>query len=910
MGTDQTTPSLPQEVQRFFSCIFDGEDNILIRPVETWTETGRKKSRVVYKEIRYRRVKDLLNVASLWHLMLTMAEKERANLFFGVCPRFTGNSNFDRAFQIRTVRVLWSDLDNCNSDEALQRCQAAGLPTPTVVIASGHGVHLYWVLAEPIAIDDVGDPLPIHKEFVNHGEGQKKKVRSYVLVNNERVYEFLPDAKGGDSRRKNPEFPKLSAKAIWVQDILHGIADKIGGDHTFDLSRILRLPATLNRKNQRNGQTPTPCTLVDCDPKRPYPLALFEKFLQESPTKIEREKVAQVKLPPAKKVTPGRLQGLTEYINRSAILDVGQRSGADYSLCCYAISKGLDKEDVWGHVSGTGKFAERGREYFDLTWGNAEDDVRQSIYDRLTRSAAKSRPGSNGHGEKNGDNSVNHGPHTAAGEDDEPEDDSDTLAEAPDDPHRLARIYLAETATHPDGVPLLRYCREEFHRYTGTHWKPVPDADLRAELAHFTKGQFNKDIELILQMWDGKGATPVAPMVTKVLISNVIQALAGEVLLPHDTMVGVWISDNGTKKQNYLALTNGLLDIDAYLNKDDDILRPHSPRWFSPVCLPYEYDPRADCPIWRGFLGRNLAGDLGKIALLRHWFGLLLVNDTSFQRFLMMVGEGANGKSVVCAVIEAVLGEQNIAAVPLELFGEKFHLIETEGKLANVVAEVGELDKVAEGVLKAFVTGDAILFEKKFKRPYRAKPTARLVLATNNPPQFSDKSDGIWRRVLLLTFSVQIPESEQTAGMDKAEWWGAQGELPGLLNWSLAGLAELRAQGRFVLPEAAKNDVAKLRNDSNPARRYLLEHYEAAPNDSLRCAEVYSEYAAWCLEHGCFKLGDVGFGREVARVFKAVKRARASRPEMNDKGQFTRPWLYRGLGRKDLAAPDDEAPAH
>jgi hypothetical protein len=42
--------------------------------------------------------------------------------------------------------------------------------------------------------------------------------------------------------------PSLSPKAQDIQDILGGIASKIGGDHTTDLSRLLRVPGTLNRK--------------------------------------------------------------------------------------------------------------------------------------------------------------------------------------------------------------------------------------------------------------------------------------------------------------------------------------------------------------------------------------------------------------------------------------------------------------------------------------------------------------------------------------------------------------------------------------------------------------------------------------------------------------------------------------
>jgi putative DNA primase/helicase len=328
----------------------------------------------------------------------------------------------------------------------------------------------------------------------------------------------------------------------------------------------------------------------------------------------------------------------------------------------------------------------------------------------------------------------------------------------------------------------------------------------------------------------------------------------------------------GGKQPNFIALGNGILDVDALLSGRANVMKRHSPLWFSPVCLPYEFDGHADCPKWRAFLGRNLGDDAGKQQLLQQFAGYLLTLDTSQQHFLLLLGDGANGKSVVCAVLTAMLGRGNVSSVPLEVFGDRFRLTETLGKLANIAAEVGDLDKVAEGILKAYVTGDGIQFEKKFKEPFTARPTARLVLATNNPPRFSDKTDGLWRRMLMLKFIVQIPESERVKRMDSPEWWEAQGELPGILNWALAGLHQLRTAGRFTIPEASRQDAERMRAESNPARMFLDETYKEDPAGEVPCEVAYQSYVAWCKSNGYIPFADRGFGREVARRFPDMKR--------------------------------------
>src|SRR5262249_21140138 len=161
---------------------------------------------------------------------------------------------------------------------------------------------------------------------------------------------------------------------------------------------------------------------------------------------------------------------------------------------------------------------------------------------------------------------------------------------------------------------------------------------------------------------------------------------------------------------------------------------------------------------------------------------------------------------VACAALEALLGSGNCAHVPLEVFGERFQLTPTVGKLANIASEVGELDKAAEGILKSFTSGDPMQFDRKYKPPIQAVPTARLVLATNNRPRFSDRSGGLWRGMILMPFRVVIAENDpgRVFGMDKPAWWEASGELPGMLNWSLAGLDRRRRQGQFTRSEVCE----------------------------------------------------------------------------------------------------------
>jgi putative DNA primase/helicase len=432
------------------------------------------------------------------------------------------------------------------------------------------------------------------------------------------------------------------------------------------------------------------------------------------------------------------------------------------------------------------------------------------------------------------------------------------------DPHYLARELLA--AYHHSDRPTLANFREQLLKWVDGCWQTIPDAEARSNIARFCKLNIDQLFAAMAPPEDG--AKQTSPEVTMAMVSNVMQALGGEVLIPQTTPMPSWIGI-GSKCRNYIALQNGILDVDAFFRGEQNCLLAHTPNWFSTVRFDYPFDPKADFPMLRAFLDHNLEGvHSAKATMLQRFAGYLLLPDTSLQRFLLMLGEGANGKSVVCAILRAMLGDGNCSSVPLEMFGCRFALETTLGKLANIVAEVGELDKIAEGQIKAYTAGDLMQFEKKFKTPFSARPTARLVLSTNNPPDFRDKSDGLWRRVLLLKFTVQIPLQQRKAGMDQPDFWLA--ERPGILNWALAGLHDLRIEGRFNEPPEVLAEVDKLRGEANPARRFLTEYYREGTGE-IEKSRVYKRYQQWCQDNGHHPLSSNKLATEIYRMFKKVK---------------------------------------
>jgi putative DNA primase/helicase len=155
------------------------------------------------------------------------------------------------------------------------------------------------------------------------------------------------------------------------------------------------------------------------------------------------------------------------------------------------------------------------------------------------------------------------------------------------------------------------------------------------------------------------------------------------------------------------------------------------------------------------------------------------------------------------------------------MFGDRFQLRQTVGKLLNVIDETDKVERFQEGVFKTYVAGGMHYFDVKGKAGFEARPTARILIIANERPPISDRSEGIWARMLMLNFKRSFKDKENIK-LPRI----LRGELAGIFNWALVGLERLRDQDAFTLPALSASEVRQYKRDANPARNWLLDNYE------------------------------------------------------------------------------------
>ncbi len=466
--------------------------------------------------------------------------------------------------------------------------------------------------------------------------------------------------------------------------------------------------------------------------------------------------------------------------------------------------------------------------------------------------------------------------------------------ESPEDPHRLARANLEAYRAEHGGE--LRYWRGQWLKWKRNRYQFLSKEEIDAKVNARIKLEFDKQweidhkrhLELCATDPDYDKEPPNARKVTAPIVRDTLAALRSLCTISSSVEMGTWIQSKERRK--YLACRNCILDIQAFTEDapPEKVFLDHSPNWFSTACLNYEFDPTASCPIWLQVLEELIGDDPDKIRLAQEFTGYILSPANNRSKFLALEGEGGRGKSVFVNAIMAIVGAENTSSVDLEAIGKRFQSFPTLGKMVNFCNEANDVEGPAESYLKRFTGGNPLMFEDKGTRAFEAMPTAKLVLTWNIAPRFKDKSEGLWRRMLVLRFNRK--PARPNPALLEPDFWKANGQLPGMLNWALLGLRRLESQREFTVTAESIEATEEIRTANNSARSFIRESYRYQEGAYITCQQAYQDYSKWCTEHGMAPVNANNFGREISQVFNdGVYRRKVTTPILG------RVWCYVNL---------------
>lgn len=313
--------------------------------------------------------------------------------------------------------------------------------------------------------------------------------------------------------------------------------------------------------------------------------------------------------------------------------------------------------------------------------------------------------------------------------------------------------------------------------------------------------------------------------------------------------------------------TVNVLNGELHWNGTEWGLQPHCREHYRTTQIPFVYNPQADCPRFKQFLSEIFQGDADgneKALALVEMIGYSLVSHARLERFVLLIGPGANGKSVVMEVVRALVGSENVAAVQPSQFGNKFQRAHLHLKLVNLVTEIAEGGEIADAELKAITSGELTTAEHKNQDPFDFCPFCTCWFGANHMPHTRDFSDALFRRALVVPFNRIFK-----AGVDADPHLKTKllEELPGIMNLALKAFGDVLKRRTFTEPQSCLVAKQEWRLDADQAAQFIGEKCVLEPDARIESGILYSEYKRWAENAGISrKLNHKNFTQRIERL--------------------------------------------
>jgi putative DNA primase/helicase len=348
----------------------------------------------------------------------------------------------------------------------------------------------------------------------------------------------------------------------------------------------------------------------------------------------------------------------------------------------------------------------------------------------------------------------------------------------------------------------------------------------------------------------------------------------------------MWLGQLGlesTATNHYMAQVVGYIQRETYIRRDElnpnrDIvvvkngvidlntgkLLPHNKEYKATIAVPVTYDAGVDCPLITKFIDEVVKPQ--NRLLLWEIPAWCLTAYSGIQRLVMLLGEGANGKTVYLEMLRRFLGPENCTAYSLQsLTNNRFAIAGLYGKLANISPELPSTALRQVGPLKTLTGLDTVEAEKKFRDSFNFMNTAKMIFATNTPPEISEDTLAIWRRFVVIDFPFKFVGDR--ADKNLLAKLTTEKELSGLLNKALNGLARLKLNGDFSYTRSIEDTRDKYLLASNPVVAFIEERCEFDPWAIIMKKELHEAFMAFCAENKLPGMTIKAFGHKIKKGY-------------------------------------------
>ncbi len=318
---------------------------------------------------------------------------------------------------------------------------------------------------------------------------------------------------------------------------------------------------------------------------------------------------------------------------------------------------------------------------------------------------------------------------------------------------------------------------------------------------------------------------------------------------------------------------NHLINVqNGYIDLKTGTLHDHDKDKFFTKIATVEYTDKIDCPLWDDFLMQIFDGNRPLINYMQRAVGYSLSGSIQEQMLFILHGNGRNGKSVFLDIITEMLGNYTVNIQPQTIMvkpqsgGANSDIARLQGARLVTSTEPNDGMRFDEGLVKQLTGGDKVTARFLYGDEFDFDPEFKLWMATNHKPIIRGTDDGIWRRLAVIPFTVQIPEHQ----VDKHLKYKLRGEMKAILNWAVEGYQEWQRIG-LSEPDVIKQQRKEYRTEMDAVELFIDECCIRRESEREKAKDLYNVYRDWAKNNSQYLMNSTKFGKEMGNKFQKIR---------------------------------------
>jgi phage/plasmid-associated DNA primase len=290
-------------------------------------------------------------------------------------------------------------------------------------------------------------------------------------------------------------------------------------------------------------------------------------------------------------------------------------------------------------------------------------------------------------------------------------------------------------------------------------------------------------------------------------------------------------------------------------------LEPARPDHFCTWRIECDYDPDAKCPWWETMIA-DMFGDRepderdALVGVVQELMGAALIDKKSraLSKACVFHGPENRAKSGVLDVVSGLFGHP--ISAPIGSVESTHGLMPFVRRAPWILHEAFGGQWLFASVVKAIITGEPVQINIKNGPMLTQVVRSPIFWATNHGPQFKEATRAIVDRMVVIEVTRQFDPSNPVGtaaeaikrGFSKPGEFIVATELPGVLNWAIAGLRRALERGFIETPNSVKATADAIHRESNLAAGFIEDCVEFDPMARIRVPDFCLALSVWFLQ--------------------------------------------------------------